>query len=64
MEQNRSGLQHIHRVGEGHRVFSKKKAEPICRRDILVTCKKLKADVTHVERFFAFLKRYLLERKL
>lgn len=39
-------------------------AEPICRRDILVTSKSLKADVTHVERFFAFLRQYLLERKL
>ncbi|MGN0478984.1 MAG: LysR family transcriptional regulator [Hominenteromicrobium sp.] len=39
-------------------------AEPICRRDILVTCKSLKADMTNVENFFAFLKQYLLERKL
>lgn len=39
-------------------------AEPICRRDILVTCKSQKADITHVERFFAFLKQYLHERKL
>lgn len=37
--------------------------DPICRRDILISFKSIKNDVTHSEKFFEFLKSYFEKKK-
>lgn len=39
-------------------------ANPTCRRDIIITCRNIKADNSNVEDFFNFLKNYFENKKM